>query len=143
MVMVSIDEDRSRARDRRQYMSKTWEAIDAHYHFSDGHLASIKTYEFYGRMARTYQKLTSDAEARAQAAEQYVNLHVTGTARECLEQIEAIHRLIDMEQVTVQFHYGGLPIDESERMMRLFAEQALPILHNDPAFALQGEPVLV
>ena len=47
-----------------QYLGAKWDSIDTHYHFSDGHLASVKGYESYGKMAKTYAKM-KDAGSRA------------------------------------------------------------------------------
>ena len=41
--------------------SRKWDSIDNHYHFSDGHLAGVKGYEFYGGMAKTYSKMKDES----------------------------------------------------------------------------------
>ena len=47
---ISVAESREEAHERAaQYLARKWDSIDAHYHFSDGHLATVKGYEFYGR----------------------------------------------------------------------------------------------
>jgi len=40
-----------------RYLSEKWDSIDSHYHFSDGHLGSVKGYESYGKLAKTYTKM--------------------------------------------------------------------------------------
>ncbi len=52
----------------QQYLSRKWDSIDAHYHFSDGHLANVKGYEFYGKVAKTYAKL-QDKDFRQKATD--------------------------------------------------------------------------
>ena len=40
-----------------------------------------------------------------------------------------------------EFSFGGMPHERAERNMRLFASQALPVLHNDEAFRRPMEPM--
>jgi hypothetical protein len=55
---VSVAESRNQAHERAvTYLGDKWDSIDSHYHFSDGHLASVKGYEFYGKMAKTCSKM--------------------------------------------------------------------------------------
>src|SRR6266404_8971630 len=52
LTNVSVAETREEANERAaKYLARKWDSIDAHYHFSDGHLATVKGYEFYGGMA--------------------------------------------------------------------------------------------
>ena len=44
-----------------QYLGRKWDSIDNHYHFSDGHLGTVKGYESYGKMAKTYAKMKDDS----------------------------------------------------------------------------------
>src|SRR5690348_10945899 len=58
LTNVSVAESRDEAHEHGvTYLSRKWDSIDAHYHFSDGHLAGVKGYEFYGGMAKTYSKM--------------------------------------------------------------------------------------
>ena len=38
-----------------------------------------------------------------------------------------------------EFSFGGMPHEEAELNMRLFADRVLPVLQRDPAFAGGGE----
>ena len=58
LTNVSCAESRDEAQERAmQYLGRKWDSIDNHYHFSDGHLADVKGYESYGKMAKTYAKM--------------------------------------------------------------------------------------
>ena len=143
LINVSISESGDEALEwAQQYMGAMWDSIDAHYHFSDGHLSTVKGYEFYGRMQKTYSKL-QDPEFRRKATEFFVKLHVAGTPQQCLDQIAAIQRQIGMDHFVAQFSYGGRPFEQAELNMRLFAEKVMPVLQRDPAFAVEPERVLV
>ena len=46
-----------------------------------------------------------------------------------------LQRLTGMDHLVTEFAYGGMPHEESELNMRLFADRVLPTLQRDPAYA--------
>jgi len=135
LMNISVAESRPEAQERAQtYLSRKWDSIDNHYHFSDGHLASVKGYEFYGNMAKTYSKLKNESY-RKKATEFYVKIQVVGTPDDCLQQLAELHRLTGLDHLVTEFGYGGMPHEEAELNMRLFAERVMPVLQRDRAFA--------
>ena len=140
LTNVSCAESRSEAQERAlQWLGSKWDSIDAHYHFSDGHLATVKGYESYGKMARTYARLQSEEE-RARATEFYVKIQIVGTPDDCLEQVAELQRLTGLDHLVTEFSFGGIPHAEAEKNMRLFAGRVLPRLQHDPAFATPSAP---
>ena len=142
LTNVSCAESRDEARERAvTYLSRKWDSIDTHYHFSDGHLATVKGYEFYGNMAKTYSKM-KDETFRQKATDFYVKIQIVGTPDDCLQQIAELHRLTGMSHLITEFGYGGMPHDQSELNMRLFADRVMPVLQRDGAFAVptNGRP---
>ena len=140
LTNVSCAESRNEARERAlEWLGKKWQSIDDHYHFSDGHLAAVKSYESYGKMAKTYARLQSEAE-RARATEFYVKIQIVGTPQDCLEQIAELQRLTGTDHLVTEFSFGGIPHAEAERNMRLFADRVLPVLQRDGAFAAPPPP---
>ena len=73
------------------YLGRKWDSIDDHYHFSDGHLATVKGYEFYGEMAKTYSKM-KDEGFRKKATDFYVKIQVVGTPDDCIQQIAELQQ---------------------------------------------------
>ncbi len=135
LTNVSCAETRSQAQSRAvEWLGRKWESIDAHYRFSDGHLATVKGYESYGKMAKTYARLQSEEE-RARATEFYVGIQIVGTPDDCLQQIAELQRVTGLDHLVTEFSFGGIPHTEAEKNMRLFAERVLPRLQQDPAFA--------
>jgi alkanesulfonate monooxygenase SsuD/methylene tetrahydromethanopterin reductase-like flavin-dependent oxidoreductase (luciferase family) len=135
LTNISVAESRAEAQERAvQYLSRKWDSIDTHYNFSDGHLAAVKGYEFYGKMAKTYAKMKDD-NFRQQATEFYVKIQVVGTPDECLQQVAELQRLTGLDHLVTEFSYGGMPHEEAELNMRLFAERVMPVLQRDAAFA--------
>jgi alkanesulfonate monooxygenase SsuD/methylene tetrahydromethanopterin reductase-like flavin-dependent oxidoreductase (luciferase family) len=143
LTNVCCAESRDEAYERAvKYLSEKWQSIDDHYHFSDGHLATVKGYESYGRMARTYAKLSDSEEERQKATDFYVKIQIVGTPTDCLEKIAELQRLTGLNHLGTEFSFGAMPHEEAEINMRLFADRVLPILQRDPAFAGGGAPDL-
>jgi alkanesulfonate monooxygenase SsuD/methylene tetrahydromethanopterin reductase-like flavin-dependent oxidoreductase (luciferase family) len=135
LTNISVAESRDEAQDRAvKYLSRKFDSIDNHYHFSDGHLASVKGYEFYGNMAKTYAKM-KDEGYRRKATEFYVKIQVVGTPADCIEKIAELQRLTGLDHLVTEFAFGGMPHEEAEMNMRLFADRVMPVLQRDRAFA--------
>ena len=142
LTNVSVAESREEAQQRAMtYLAQKWESIDTHYHFSDGHLATVKGYESYGKMAKTYAKMKDDAY-RDKATQFYVSIQIVGTPKDCLDQIAELQRLTGTDHLVTEFSFGGMPHEEAEVNMRLFADRVMPVLQRDPAFAGGAAPEL-
>ena len=140
LTNVSCAESRQEAQERgMEWLGKKWLSIDAHYHFSDGHLANVKGYESYGKVAKTYSKLKDDS-FRDKATEFYVSIQVVGTPDDCLEQLAELRRLTGLDHLITEFSFGGMPHEEAEINMRLFADRVMPVLQRDPAFCGVVDP---
>ena len=134
LTNISVADSRAEAHERAvTYLSRKWDSIDNHYHFSDGHLASVKGYEFYGGMAKTYSKM-KDESFRKKATEFYVKIQIVGTPDDCVQQIAELHRLTGVDHLVTEFAFGGMPHEHAERNMRLFADRVMPTLQRDRAF---------
>jgi alkanesulfonate monooxygenase SsuD/methylene tetrahydromethanopterin reductase-like flavin-dependent oxidoreductase (luciferase family) len=142
LANVIVAEDPSEARDlTHTHLRLYMKTIDNHYRFSDGHLAGLKGYEFYARMAKTYAKVGGAKKAQQTATpaaaprKKAGDLNVTGTPAEALEKLRYIHQLTGASDFLGQFCVGGLSFENTRRSMKLFAEKIAPVLKNDPAFA--------
>ncbi len=141
LTNVACAPTRQEARDwAMQYFSEKWNSIDNHYHFSDGHLAGVKGYESYGKLAKTYTKM-KDANFRTKATDFYVSIQIVGTPDDCIQQIAELRRLTGMDHLVTEFSFGSMPHHLSELNMRLFAEKVLPVLQRDAAFQGVVDPV--
>src|SRR5262249_31584482 len=123
------------------WLGRKWQSIDDHYHFSDGHLAAVKGYETYGKMAKTYARLQDEAE-RGRATGVYVKIQIVGTPQDCIEQIAELQRLTGTDHLVTEFSYGRIPHADAEKNMRLFARSVLPVLQRDAAFAAPPAPTM-
>jgi alkanesulfonate monooxygenase SsuD/methylene tetrahydromethanopterin reductase-like flavin-dependent oxidoreductase (luciferase family) len=144
LTNVCCAESRDEAHERAvKYLGQKWQSIDDHYHFSDGHLATVKGYESYGKMARTYAKIGESAETRQKATDFYVSIQIVGTPKDCLDKIGELQRLTGMDHLVTEYSFGAMPHEEAEVNMRLFADRVLPVLQRDPAFAGGDAPARV
>jgi len=142
LTNISVAESREEAQARAMtYLARKWESIDTHYHFSDGHLATVKGYESYGKMAKTYAKMKDDSY-RDKATQFYVSIQIVGTPKDCLDQIAELQRLTGTDHLVTEFSFGGMPHEQAEVNMRLFADRVMPVLKRDPAFAGVAAPEL-
>jgi alkanesulfonate monooxygenase SsuD/methylene tetrahydromethanopterin reductase-like flavin-dependent oxidoreductase (luciferase family) len=136
LTNVCVADSRAEAQERAvKYLSQKWQSIDNHYHFSDGHLSTVKGYESYGKMAKTYAKINDSSEAKAKATDFYVSIQIVGTPDDCLQKIGELQRLTGLDHLVTEFSFGAMPHEEAELNMRLFADRVMPVLQRDPAFA--------
>src|SRR5437588_10373242 len=136
LTNVCVADSRAEAQERAvKYLGQKWQSIDNHYHFSDGHLSTVKGYERYGKMAKTYAKINDSAEAKAKATDFYVSIQIVGTPDDCLQKIGELQRLTGLDHLVTEFSFGAMPHEEAELNMRLFADRVMPVLQRDPAFA--------
>jgi alkanesulfonate monooxygenase SsuD/methylene tetrahydromethanopterin reductase-like flavin-dependent oxidoreductase (luciferase family) len=135
LTNVSCAESRDEAHERAmRYLGRKWDSIDNHYHFSDGHLATVKGYESYGKMTKTYAKMKEES-ARQKATEFYVEIQIVGTPDDCIQQIAELRTLTGTDHLIADFSYGNMPHEEGELNMRLFADRVVPVLQRDALFA--------
>jgi alkanesulfonate monooxygenase SsuD/methylene tetrahydromethanopterin reductase-like flavin-dependent oxidoreductase (luciferase family) len=92
-------------------------------------------------MAKTYAKMKDDSY-RDKATQFYVSIQIVGTPQDCLDQIAELQRLTGTDHLVTEFSFGGMPHEEAEVNMRLFADRVMPVLQRDPAFAGGAAPEL-
>ena len=116
------DDNAERARElAHRYIGGYFESVLAHYNFASDHLASTKGYEYYGKMADKIQTYGT-----ATVTEYFVDLQVWGTPEQCYAKIADIHRRVGNSHFVGVFSYAGMPWEEAERNMRLFAREVMP-----------------
>ena len=116
------DDNAERAREMaHRYIGGYFESVLAHYNFASDHLARTKGYEYYGKMADKIQTYGT-----ATVTEYFVDLQVWGTPEQCYAKIADIHRRVGNSHFVGVFSYAGMPWEEAERNMRLFAREVMP-----------------
>jgi alkanesulfonate monooxygenase SsuD/methylene tetrahydromethanopterin reductase-like flavin-dependent oxidoreductase (luciferase family) len=90
-------------------------------------------------MTKTYSKL-KDPAFRQKATDFYVKIQVVGTPDECIQQIGELRRLTGTDHLATEFGYGGMPHEDAELNMRMFADRVMPVLQRDRAFSEPSSP---
>jgi alkanesulfonate monooxygenase SsuD/methylene tetrahydromethanopterin reductase-like flavin-dependent oxidoreductase (luciferase family) len=70
------------------------------------------------------------------AAADFAKLMPWGTPDQVIEKIAFIKDTIDANGVMMNFSYAGMPFDEVERSLKLFAKKVMPELKEMKAAAL-------
>lgn len=130
------DQSEERAYDMaRRYVGRYWESVMDHYEFKRDHFKEFKGYEYYVNMTEKLVQYGDD-----KVMDFFLNLQVWGTPEQCFEKIMAIQQRTGNDSFVGVFSYAGMPREDAERSMRLFAAEAMPELK---AFEPSIEPVKV
>jgi alkanesulfonate monooxygenase SsuD/methylene tetrahydromethanopterin reductase-like flavin-dependent oxidoreductase (luciferase family) len=128
------DPDPGRAREMAvRYIGGYWDSVLRHYELASGHLAKTKGYEYYGRMS----EIARERGGTDALTEFFLGLQVWGTPAQCVEKILDIRTRVGCDTFVGCFSYAGMPYDEAERSMRLFARAVLPELRGVGAAAAE------
>jgi len=132
-----VDESADRAREQaRRWIGGYFDTVLEHYRFHESHLVGQKGYEYYGKMNEKIDKYGKDT-----FVDFFVDLQVWGTPEQCLEKILDVRRRVGNDHFVGVFSYAGMPGDEAERSMRLFAAKVMPALQALPPAPRAAEPV--
>lgn len=107
----------------KKYIGGYWQTVLDHYRFHEDHLKGQKGYEYYGQFAEKIQRGGVDG-----AVEYFMSLQTWGTPEMCIETISRNADRIGAETYIGVFSYAGMPWNEAERSMRLFADEVMPAL---------------
>ena len=94
-----------------------------HYELMSEHFKKAKGYESYGQAVDLMNAIGLDL-----LCEQYLKVQAWGTPDQILERLSARRDLVGDYDLTACFRYSGLPYEEAEASMRLFAAEVLPVV---------------
>ncbi|HEV8677168.1 MAG TPA: LLM class flavin-dependent oxidoreductase [Methylomirabilota bacterium] len=118
------DPDRAQAMARR-YIGGYFQTVLDHYNFGSDHLGKTKGYEYYGKMAEKIQTYGNE-----KVSDFFMSLQVWGTPEQCYAKILEVRERVGNDSFVGVFSYAGMPYEEAERNMRLFAREVLPALQK-------------
>ena len=107
----------------RQYQGKFVESNFYHYEFLGEHFRTVKGYDAYQQKAEIARK--SGLEG---AVAGFMQAASWGTPEKILRGLEARRNLLGDFELNVAFRFGGMPYEVSERGLKLFAREVLPVL---------------
>lgn len=106
-----------------EYINGYWQTVIRHYEFEADHFGKTKGYEYYGRMSDMVKQHGAEG-----VSEFFLSLQVWGTPRQCLDKILDIRSRVGCDTYVGVFSYAGMPHDDAEASMRLFAREVMPAL---------------
>ena len=122
-----VDEDAARAEAMaRKYIGGYWHTVLKHYELVGDHLKKIKGYESYGAM----QENISKPGMQDAMIDFFLGLQIYGTPAQCTDRIVDFSERLGAETFSGVFSYAGMPYEESEKSLRLFASKILPKLKS-------------
>ncbi len=109
----------------RQYIGGYYQTVLDHYQFAGDHLARTRGYEYYGKMAEKIAQYGTD-----KVIDFFLNLQVWGTPEQCYAKILEIRDRVGNDSFVGVFSYAGMPYEDAERNLRLFAREVMPALQR-------------
>jgi hypothetical protein len=85
------------------------------------HFAEIGGYQRYDDIARVFREAGLE-----KAADNYAACALTGTPDQILEHLSAIRDAVGSFQLTILPSFGGMPYDQAQRSLELFAKEVMP-----------------
>jgi alkanesulfonate monooxygenase SsuD/methylene tetrahydromethanopterin reductase-like flavin-dependent oxidoreductase (luciferase family) len=127
-----VDSNADRAEERaRLWIGRYWNSVVEHYEFDQPHLKDTPGYEFHVKL---YEGLMAPG-GKEKYTDEYVALQTWGTPEQVHEKVTSVARLTGADTFIPVFRYAGMPSDEAEANMRLFATEVMPGLKQHSAAA--------
>lgn len=108
-----------------QYIATYLESVLEHYEIMGDHFRDTKGYEAYGKSAAILQKVGSTG-----FLEGFLEATAHGTPDQILAKYRARWELVGPFEAAPAFRFGGVPYEQAEASLRLFASEVLPELQR-------------
>jgi alkanesulfonate monooxygenase SsuD/methylene tetrahydromethanopterin reductase-like flavin-dependent oxidoreductase (luciferase family) len=124
---VFCDRDAGRAEEyARRYIGGYYHSVIRHYELVGDHLGKTKGYEAY----KGLQDLASAPGGTDGLVEFFLGLQVYGTPEQCHAKIVDTIERTGGEAFNGVFSYAGMPYEDAEASLRLFAAEVMPELQK-------------
>jgi len=104
-----------------QYLATYLQSLLEHYELMGDHLGKTKGYTGYGKQAEVLRHIGFE-----RYVEGFLASNAYGTPQQMLDKFKARYDIIGSFELATCFRFGGIPYEEAESSMRLFARQVLP-----------------
>ncbi|MBW2416755.1 MAG: LLM class flavin-dependent oxidoreductase [Deltaproteobacteria bacterium] len=105
------------------YMGSYLASLLEHYELMGDHFQDMAGYQGYGANAEMLRKLGETGFLKG-----FLKANAYGTPDEILETLDKRRGDLGPFELATCFRYGGIPFEEAEQGMRLFAREVLPVL---------------
>jgi alkanesulfonate monooxygenase SsuD/methylene tetrahydromethanopterin reductase-like flavin-dependent oxidoreductase (luciferase family) len=109
----------------RQYQGKFVESNFYHYEFLGEHFKTVKGYDAYQQKAEIARQMGMSG-----AVDGFMKAASWGTPDKILRGLEDRRKLLGDFEMNVAFRFGGTPLAVSERGLKLFAKEVLPVVKS-------------
>ena len=104
-----------------KYLASYLASILDHYDLMGEHLAETKGYERYGAQASALREIGFDKYVTG-----FLASNAYGTPNQILDKLRARYEVVGPFDMATCFRYGGIPFDQAQASMKLFAERIIP-----------------
>ena len=120
------DLDADRAAERAPfYMGSYLASLLEHYELMGDHFAETKGYRGYQMNAERLREIGETGFLKG-----FMRANAFGSPDQIIATLDKRRADLGPFELATSFRYGGIPFDEAERSMRLFAREVLPVLHT-------------
>jgi alkanesulfonate monooxygenase SsuD/methylene tetrahydromethanopterin reductase-like flavin-dependent oxidoreductase (luciferase family) len=121
-----LDTDAGRAEERaRKHLTSYFLSVMDNYEMGSEHFKDTKGYASYAKGAEVIRHMGLE-----RVAEAYIEVNAWGTPQQVLDKLEQRRAIVGDFHMTTCFRYGGIPYEEAENSLRLFATQVMPELRR-------------
>jgi alkanesulfonate monooxygenase SsuD/methylene tetrahydromethanopterin reductase-like flavin-dependent oxidoreductase (luciferase family) len=118
--------DESEAAEKaHRYLGTYLGSVLEHYEVMGDHFAVTEGYDAYAKAAEVLRRVGESG-----FLQMFMKATSWGTPDQILASLEERRELIGPFEFTTAFRYGGIPYEEAEASMRLFADEVLPVLQK-------------
>ena len=104
-----------------QYLAIYLQSLLEHYELMGDHLGKTKGYTAYGKQAEILKHIGFDKYVQG-----FLASNAYGTPGQILDKLKDRHEQIGSFELATCFRFGGIPFDEADASMQLFAAEVLP-----------------
>lgn len=108
-----------------RYMASYLASLLEHYELMGDHFQETEGYKGYQQNAELLRHTGETGFLKG-----FLKANAFGTPDQVLETLDKRRGDLGPFEQATSFRFGGIPLDEAERSMRLFAKEVLPVLHT-------------
>ncbi len=121
---VYCDRDAARAEEvAHRHIAGYLTSVMEHYELESDHFKEAKGYESYGSAVDLLRAIGLD-----KLCDMYLSVNVWGTPDAVVDRLHARREVVGDHDLTCCFRFAGLPYEQAEASMRLFAADVMPKL---------------
>jgi alkanesulfonate monooxygenase SsuD/methylene tetrahydromethanopterin reductase-like flavin-dependent oxidoreductase (luciferase family) len=109
----------------RQYMGTFVHSNFYHYELLGEHFSTVKGYDAYAQKIATAKQIGMPG-----IIDGFLQAAVWGTPDRILRMLEERRKLVGDFELCTSFRFGGIPYDEAEAGLKLYAKEVLPVVKS-------------